>query len=398
MGLVLPAWLLGIHSFPSKPNRILGNGGFFYSGWPLNFGVGLPVTFAVLAWLSRAMVRSVDELTSGDRQVIETEPDAPPFWEALSAKLRASRRPLLWAVILVTVICTCVDNGDLWVGYVTGSFDRSRLEAWDAAAYNPEIRLAEPLSKFWTAIFNVVSLLGFQAGAIFLAFFFAFYFLLFFVYFSRLAFGGGAYRFRPMRFDLDRRLGLRPLSTVFNLFMVAALLYEVGVFLKRIELSINNGNTEPFVLWLTRVLKSPDSADAFSALFTLQRYQFDTLDYGAYLALLAMLIPIGIICYFPLSVYRNYLVGWRAATAAQMREYDNLVSEGRSREAKRLRVAIYAARKADVWPNGTANATTLFAAIGLLLLATWFPPVIAYGVVTGVLVFIAKLVWPTARA
>jgi len=184
-------------------------------------------------------------------------------------------------------------------------------------------------------------------------------------------FGDSRYEFKPMWFDLDKRLGLHPLGLVFSLFMWTTLLYQIGVFLLRLGLIYANGQG-PFSDWLTKVVQSVKKSDnILYVLFSPDLYQFDTLDSGAYIALFAMIIPMVIISYFPLSLHRNCIAKERGLYAtAQMRAYDDLVVAGRTKDGKQLKRKIYAAREANIWPNGTSTATRFFAVMGVLLLAT----------------------------
>jgi hypothetical protein len=367
--LDFPAWCLGVHSF-STPR---GNWGFFHSNWGMAFTLWLPVILGGTAWISRSLPGAFNCLTMDYVRVIPKDSEAQDgleFQEALTRQIASSYRIVFWGAALVAAGASALDTYDLWWSYFKlftaglSDFPSYRLQHWNTAFRES----TPPVSATWNLIFNVDAYL-FQGVAIFLGCFFGLKYLAVFVSLARLTLHRDApYRLNPVWHDVDRRLGLRPLGPAFNAFMVLTIVFQLGVVWHRIELILHQSKeTNTFGSYVQRLL---GLRDGFDQLLRASTYDFTSIDPGAWAALISAIIPVGIICYFPLLALRPFLRretdrAWSDWT----RTYEEDLESEQVARGEWVRRRLSARMRATCWPNGRLAAARFLYLMGAFILA-----------------------------
>jgi len=228
--------------------------------------------------------------------------------------------------------------------------------------------------------FDVVAYL-FQANFTFLFAFITFKFLSFLKILSRTVRGlhnARGYVFSPSWDDPERRLGLSALGLSYTAFILLALAVNLFAFLHRIQLiSELGGGGAGYWDDLANLIEGGQRLHQLAALA-----RWSAMTSGFIAMLVALVIPLGVIAYFPLFQLRRFL-GRQIA-----RENDVFALKLRlaktSAERDELSARHQALKRTNVWPNGDAVAYGSMVIWLVLFGAAIYPPVLlAGGVVIG---------------
>ena len=405
--LILPAYLVNLHSIPCSNEKGSGNFGFFHKlNWSLMYLVVLPLIFSLLVWLTGRVRESAFKLCSEPLSVIKSKipgytPDYPH-----SVSNRLERLALLTVIValMVTVVINVADTWDLWWGFSQDVFPCSVKPDWDTAytgfdcTYYAKpcqfyVGECEPLNcpgyfpptKTQNLLFDIPPYL-FQAAVIFFALFWVGKFWSFLqIFSSQISLKDSPYRFDPL--VSDKRLGLRPMSKIFNGFLLVTVLFQAYIFFHRLQLiALFRGNPSTLT-YVKDVVKNLGSSELF---FNLSYYAFNEVDTATWVLLSFMTVPIVVICYLPIWSLRNYVLKRREQVWLEnARRRDEAIRENRHRDAENYENQINALNDAEVWPNGDATARRFLIVMFVLGLSSLLPQMVFYfaaiGVVVGVL-------------
>jgi len=392
--LLLPAWLLRLHSIPTAQ----GNLGFYTSyHWSLMYTLVLPLLLAMTVAVSERMKNCVVELIENGRITTGSNSDAPGYAEALALFLQSRAKQLVVVAFVVTVLMMSLDTHDLWSGYFTGVVPASRNPEWDTAFnapnwgveyHNPEFLayLQTPPSKAGNFLFDVVAYL-FQGTAYFLGLFWIGKFTLYLVAFARLIGGQDAsYQFNPLTNDLDLRMGLKPMGRLFDNFLAITLVLVGYAFYHRLHL-IDTGSNQPFGTYLATTFKNilyppPDDAPLFfrylKQIFKASSWGLEGLDVSAFVTIFLTIIPIVVICFLPLWKIRAFVDKRRCDELKRLqKEYEEAL---KARNFDRVQLVEYEKQcleKANIWPNGNVRAKRYLTIILALAAGAIAPPLLA---------------------
>ncbi|MBV9925670.1 MAG: hypothetical protein JOZ96_11685 [Acidobacteria bacterium] len=393
--LLLPAWLLHLHSIPTTSDNL----GFFYTyHWSVVYPIIIPLLLAMAVAVSERMNSCVVQLIKDGRITTRPDRNEPSYAEALSRYLQARAKKLVIIAFVITVIVTLADTYDLWIGFIADHVPSSRNPGWDTAfnaqnwggAY--QVQNFSPGDhylrfKLGNLFFDVIAYL-FQGTAFFLGLFWVGKFTLYLMAFARLIGGEDAsYQFNPLTSDLDFCMGLKPMGVLFNNFLSITVVLTGLAFLKRLYL-IDSGRGQPFGMYLQTsfwniIQPSKDNPlpfpfNHFTEFFRSGCWGIDGLDVSALIAVVFMTVPIVVICFLPL---------WQIRTLVDKRrseELDRLQAEHaealRLRNYDRVQLVQYEKQcleKANIWPNGNARAKRYLTIIFALAAGAFAPPLLA---------------------
>jgi hypothetical protein len=399
--LMLPAWLINLYSIPCTNDKGSGNFGFFHkANWSWTYLILLPVIFTLLIWLTRRIRESAFKLCCEPLNVIKSKVPGytPDYPHSVSNRLEKLAALTVIVALMVTIVITVADTWDLWWGFSQNVFPCSVKPDWDTAytgfdchfyAKNCESHVGEceplncsgysPPTKTQNLLFDIVPY-TFQTVVIFLALFWVGKFWTFLqIFSSQITIEDSPYRFDPL--VSEKRLGLRPMSKIFNGFLLVTVLFQCFIFGHRIQLIGLFRNNPSFLTYVEDVVKHLGSSDLF---FNLSYYAFKEVDTATWVLLSFMTVPIVVICYLPLWSLRTYVVRRREqAWLENVRRRDEAIRENRHRDAENYENKINALNDAEVWPNGDATARRFLIAMGVMGLSSLLPQMFFYLVATG---------------
>ena len=393
--LHLPAWLLHLSSLVDHKNRQVG---FFAKyNWSIVYPVLIPVLLCLGARLFHGMRNAVYELLNPDFPIIVevagSKKPANEYPQYLARRLARTARltPLVAAV--ASLLITAIDTSDLWVGFFNGgNFPASRVEEWDSGFKLP----GSHANKVLNFIFDVDAY-AIQTLAVFLGIFFiikSWQFLQ--IMADIIDEDRPPYSLQPCINDLHFfRLGLQPLSSVFNCFLGIAILYEGFCFYHRIELIDSVRESEPmtYLKALIADIRSsfgtdhPDISEKFGRLFEIPTGDFALRELGnpsAWLPLVFIVILVLVISLFPLWHLFRYLIRKKRELIAENRSaYRLAMSEGNYAVSDSIEKTFANLQKASVWPNGSTAGSAFLIAMIALLFGIICPPLIIWGLTAG---------------
>jgi hypothetical protein len=400
--MLFPAWLINIHSIPCGSK---GNFGFFYKlNWSLMYTIILPLIYALIIWLSDRIKESVFDLCDAKLQVINPKISGftPDYPQAVSNRLESLAGLTILLSLMLTIIISVADTWDLWWGfYDHHTFPCSVKPDWDTpftgfncdfyekncASYLGPCQSIQcdgyiPPTKTANFLFDLIPYL-FQGIAIFLAFFWVGKFWSFLQIFSnQLSLKDSPYKFDPM--VSDKRLGLRPMSKIFNGFLLVTVLFQAYIFYHRLQLIALFRQNSSTITYVHDVVRHLGSSDLF---FELKYYAFDGVDTSTWILLSFMTVPIIVICYVPLWSLRKYVIRRRDALWREnARRRDEALRENKYREAEEYENKINALNGAEVWPNGDATARRFLIVMTVLGISSLLPQMFFYLSLIGLLV------------
>ena len=203
---------------------------------------------------------------------------------------------------------------------------------------------------------------------------------------------GSDFSLVPWYGDPMKRLGLGPLGRTYNLFLTLILTFETYVAAHRVQqIALIRG------LPISDYIRELIAASSRPSMWLDPAvHHFETTDVGTVVLLGAVVLPIIMVCWFPLLRMRTYvhtrkleLTKEFAKKRAVADEEDD--AEESARYAKRMEVL----DAANVWPNGDATAQRFLAAMAVMWLGAVFPVVfvtVALGAF-GVMEFIRLVEW-----
>lgn len=393
---ILAAIAVRLHSIPTAQ----GNRGFLYSyHWSLMFPLIIPLILAMAAAISEGMRSCIIKLEKNGRIVKREPATTVSYAQALSKELSAWARPLLIGALAIALVMVLADTYNLWIGFVPGhSFPASRKPEWDTAfnvanwgaTYeSPAFReyLQMPPSKTGNLLFDIASYLSLIA-AYGLGLFWFGKFTLYLLAVSRLIGGQHpTHLFCPLINDLDLRMGLKPMSRIFNNFLAITILVEAWAFYHRLHL-IKLANNQPFHAYITttlqRIVFPPESPTIpyplthFTELFNRSSWALNGIDVSAITTLLFMTLPIIAVCIFPLWRIRKFVGQRRDEELGRLqKEYEEALE---AKEYDRVQLVEHektCLEKTNIWPNGNARAKRYLTIIFALAAGALAPPLLA---------------------
>jgi hypothetical protein len=401
--LLLPAWLINVHLIPCNQ----GNYGFWLKwNWSILYVIVLPAIFGTMILLSSRLKWGVLKLCCVPLNVITRKSgvNAPEYPELLSARVGQSARPLFVIALLLAVFILAADTHELWAGYYYDKFPDKVQPDWDTAytgfakdkyeAYCKDTIGAceqiicenyRPPSKPANLLFAFLPY-TFQGVVFYLAFFWVGKFYWFLQSFSALMrFEDSPYEFNPLDNPKhpDTRMGLRPMSNIFNGFLIITILFQIYIFYYRIELVSLARHTSRWS-YFKELFTNPTNMD----------FAFGTGTVSAWLLIIFMNVPIVVICYFPLWTLHRYVRRRRyEAWEAHARAFADAVQNRNEEQSAELEAKMNILQRADVWPNGDTTARRFLIIMVVLAIAAMFPPLLPYLMGAGFTTEAALAIW-----
>ena len=398
--LNLPAGLLGLGHVIANDGRDVGY--FAKYNWSLVYPLLVPALLALGILTFRRMHSAVYELINeNDVPVIMNDKGLPakdyPLY--LSKTLATGAGWIEAVAATVALAITMIDTADLWPPFFNGgAIPISRTKEWDTAAF--WYSHGHVFGHVWRNYgFDLIAY-AFQTSLIFLGLVFLIKYWTFMrAMVAIIDQGKPPYRFAPLIRDTDRRLGLKPLGWVFNFFLVVIVLYQVYSFYHRIELiDANRGNeSQGYLKVIWRAVKPSENTGILQQAKTLLKLPANDYAWAhlanpsSWLPLVFSLPPILVICLLPLGSLFLYL---RREMQRMTKEANRALSIARSTHDDKRSNEIIADKKCleetTIWPNGSRTGSMFLILMVGLLIGTIAPPLLLYGVASGI---ILKLVY-----
>ncbi len=385
--LILPAFLLGIHSVPPSSHNVLNSGFWVEFNWGPLYLIVIPTFFAGASVFGARLRRALMLLSGPQLSVFRRQDDrdipALDLVKRLRDELAAPRlrRLTFWICAAISIALTVIDVRGLFRDYVACIWGNhcafaGQYHDWSitrALAGDPGRNLA-----------FVIVAYAYEGVASFLFLFVA---TKFFQALSRLrrhVFSArGDYFFHPLAGDERRRLGLGPLGRAYNAYLAMVCAFYLYVALHRAQLMMRDERIS--ILDFARKCIHPPVPDLGSG-----------MQVGMVLLLVVGVpLAIGVIVYFPLFTLKRYIAAKReevmSECADKMRQEEEELTtidpEGErakelERSIKKLREKSAQLGASEIWPNGNRVATTSLIFCGGLVLAAIHPYALAYVLVS----------------
>jgi hypothetical protein len=363
--------LAGVHSFPVRSDD---RGFWFEPHWSIMFVVVFPALFGGLVHMISLMRDAIARLTHEPLSVITKNGAPAPDFEGYIAE-HISKRAFVFTVtcVILATALTAVHGASLG-SYLLGWRGTPPILDWATMFSTGQ---AEPAAN----ISFVVVAYACEALTIFIGFFFVLKFWLFLNVFSEtLRDEGTGYEFRPLVYDPDRRLGLRPLGAFMNLYLLLVIIFEVYILGRRLQLI---GKVGDFSLsaYLTKLASG---ASSFVQIFDPRMYQWHTIDAGLWALLIFLTLPLVVGAYFPLWTLRRYVRRRRDNLWEESARAHEMARErGDDAEAEKLARRMTQLQGTQLWPNGDSRGWRLLAVSIGVGVAAWAPPLCVSLLVTG---------------
>jgi hypothetical protein len=199
--------------------------------------------------------------------------------------------------------------------------------------------------------------------------------------------GKSDYQLDLMEFDPAKRLGLGPLGKAYNGFLLFTVLYQLYVFLHRLQIiaqweGVRSGQEVVLGLFDPKIWLNP------------KFYGFIGLgDWGVLLSLLMMFGLVVTVCYLPLLKLH------RRVREIKEQKYDKYAAlhevamkRGDEEDADDYYRRMMALEGANVWPNGNLTAYWSLMLMGVLLIASWLPPLLLPLLAVGVVLALIQTI------
>ncbi|GMV03837.1 MAG: hypothetical protein AMXMBFR53_01190 [Gemmatimonadota bacterium] len=401
--LSIPA---GVASIPAThATGFAQNLGFlFRNNWTWPYVVVVPIALLLLRRLSEDIRQSVADLEEMKILVPAGEAGGS-FLALLEARLAATgKRVWIWSVVAVLAF-TVFDTLEIARGYIAFAtvpagtacaFGFSEVDwsvafaaggCWGDVLVDPAYM---PPGQLRNAAFNTVAYA--MQSAMIVSFLIFFLRLAQFFYVLSSSLRGAGFTLVPWFGDPMKRLGLGPLGRTYNLFLTLILIFETYVAAHRLQqIALIRG------LPITEYARELLAASSQPATWLDPAvHHFETTDVGTWVLMIAVVLPIVLVCWFPLLQMRGYIQARKLELtkdlAKKRREADE---EGNEREAARYAKQVDILDESNVWPNGDATAQRFLTAMGVMWLGALFPVVfaaVALGAF-GVMELIRFVVW-----
>lgn len=405
--LSIPA---GVASIPSAhATGFEQNLGFLYrNNWTWPYVVVVPVVLLLLRRLSENIRRSLMDLEEM-KILVPVSTGGWGFVTLVRSRLARTGR-WVWVVSAAAVVVfTVFDTLEIARGYLTlaaapegagcaATFSEvdwsvafAARRCWGDVVAAPSFT---PPGMLGNAAFNTVAYA--MQTAMVLSFVIFFIRLAQFFYFFSGALRSSGFTLVPWYGDPMKRLGLGPLGNTYNLFLTLILTFETYVAAHRLQ-----------QIALIRGIPISDYARELLAVSSRPAswldpavHHFETTDVGTVVLMVAVVLPIILVCWFPLLQMRGYVQARKLELtkefAKKRREADE---DGDEKEAARYARQMEILDSSNVWPNGDATAQRFLAAMGVMWLGAVFPVVfaaVALGAF-GVMEFIRLAEWFLAK-
>jgi len=388
--LFLPALLLRIGNLPTAgPNF-----GFFYrANWFWMFLIGIPFLLFLSCHTFKSMSVAANELAGPKRLVIISSEGAPApeFGNWISQQLERWSEPMALLATAAALLITAYDTWDLWPGFFTSKFSPERANQWEIA-----FRAKESWHKWGVFSFDIFAYL-LQTVAIALGLYFVGMMWAFLRLIARTMDPMVLpYRFQPMIFDPEKRLGLRPLAGVFNVFLMFIVGYQVYAFVRRLQ-QIAENEKSPLFRYIKTTLDGIWEAPDKLLLPKLETWGLQRInDASVWFPILIALFPIVVVLTFPLGrIYwhirakRLTLIDENALKISKLRA----AGKGDNPQVKIFEDTNHYLLNSNIWPNGDLAGWLFLLAIVALLFGSFAPPVLFYAMLAGM----AGSVWKFAK-
>lgn len=406
--LVVPSLAIGIASIPLTDGT---NVGFLHKkNWSLVYPLLFPAIFATASWLAPFMRDRLADLTRPDFEVIQTEGGsvAANYLDDFALVLRRSASWLLWLSIGITLAILFADTQQIIHGFfLVARNQQPSFGIWDwSVAYGLRTTLSQshpiagwsPPKPIANWLFDVLAY-GFEGFYVFLGFFWVGKYWLYLKTFADLMIPAGTpYKFVPKVANRSLNLGLKPIGTLYNGFLVVTLLFYVYVVYHRfqdIPILCQNDfkSVSEYLMALFKVYKNPAS------LLDGKIYALACLDSGLWILLAGVLIPLFVIVYFPLLRLRRYIEARRYDEMFTIEnDLNSALEQGDQERAKELRRQKRQLERAPIWPNGNVAGWTFLTLTTVFVFVAWVPPIGAYVIVGGIIFFVAKVLPDAAKS
>jgi hypothetical protein len=355
-------------------------GYLFRNNWTWPYIIVWPVTLILFRRLSDSLRSSVVDLETM-KILVQTKKSKQSFTEILEAKLAKTGATLFYSVVIGTSLFVVLDTLEITQGYYfyyrdgidlcTYSFTEEDWSVFFAEGCWQRTNLMKPLetpSLWLNGAFNIaaysmqtVMVITFTVLVLRLA--------QFFIALAD-ALQGSNFTLDPWLDDPDQRLGLGRLGRAYNLFLTLIIIFETYVAGHRLQqIALREGIS--VLDYLRQLLAlSSQPADWFDP----ELHMFGTADVGTISLIIVVVVPLTLICWFPLLKMRSYITTRKAELTkewAMKRHQAEL--KGDSETAKRFERQTKQLDKANVWPNGDATAQRFILAMGLLWVGSIFP-------------------------
>jgi hypothetical protein len=381
--LLLPARIIGLHSFPVAGDD---RGFWFEANWSLMFVIVFPGLFGGLVHMVSLMRDSVSRLTSKQLGVITKAGEPAEDFEEYIANYISRKAGRFTALCLSLAVILTGVHGAALARYLAGDRDDPPLRDWTTMYVTGAVRYSSNVA------FDVVAY-SVEAFAIFVGFFFVLKFWLFLnVFSSSFRKENTDYRFNPIVTDPDRRLGLRPLGDFMNVYLTLVLIFEFYVLGRRLQL-IGKAGDYSLSTYITALSSGVHN---LNNILDPRMYQWATIDAGLWALLIFLTLPLIVGAYFPLWTLRRYVKRRRDELWIESARAHEIACEaGDEAEATKLKAHMDSLRETQLWPNGDARGWWLLTASLTVALAAWAPPLCASLLALAVGLGLVK--WTTAR-
>jgi len=306
------------------------------------------------------------------------------FGDRLEALLGASARWVVWGSLIGVIAFTVFDTLDIAKGFLAFA------TASDASACAYQF-----IESDWSVAFaadcwaQVSPVLGYQApgivgNTVFVTLAFLLQVLMFasfviwvirltqFFFAFSASLQGEDFRLDPFFDDPLKRLGLGPLGRAYNLFLTLILIFEVYVAGHRFQqVALIRG--EPILDYLRDLMLIGSQPWKW---LDPEVHQFGTLDVGTVVLLVAVVLPVTVVCWFPLFRLRSYLGERKLELAKELAmKRARADKEGDEAGAERYAKRVKLLEEANVWPNGDTAAQRFLLAMIVIWLGAIFPVV-----------------------
>ena len=411
--LAIPGTVMVLLSIPAGVSSIPAthatgfeqNLGFlFRNNWTWPYVVVVPVVLLLLRRLSEDIRDSVEDLEEM-KILVPAEEGSTSFLAILEARLRSTGR-VVWVGALSAVLAfTVFDTLDIARGYLAFArapsmqacpFSFAEMDwavAFAAGDCWGDLRVSPtftPPGILRNAAFNTVA---YAVQSLMIVSFLIFVLRLaqfFFVFSGALRKSG--FQLVPWYGDPMKRLGLGPLGRTYNLFLILILTFETYVAAHRLQqIALIRGI--PILDYIRELI---DASSRPASWLDPAVHHFDTTDVGTVVLLVAVVLPILLVCWFPLLEMRGYIQARKLELTKEFAKKRALADEeGDTEEAAGYARRMEVLEAANVWPNGDATAQRFLAAMAVLWLGAVFPVVfvaVALGAF-GVMEFIRLVEW-----
>jgi len=416
--LFLPAWALGLNSIvvpfhqaavescsswdnAMAPSQLHDVGILHKWNWSVTYSLIVPTIFAMAAAACRSVRGSILQLV--DEGTVQSDVSGNPinpleFLRVIGEGIhRLDKRMILYSIAVAVIASGVAAKNNLRVyrhvflsprnlqqWYPACKWDDiDWMHAWTISGHHHGDSFGYMLANFlFYLLANAV-----QGTTIFLASYFVLKFLTMTQSFANVLIDkNSGYRFEPFISDPDRCLGLRPIGSIFSMFLLLSILFQIFAFWMRLHKIIFNQNVALFDYFkgvggairdLGNAVDEQKVTNSMNFLIHRSGFGKGDLDPGLVAILILMVVPLSVIAWWPLIRLRNYV---SCVRQEQLRSFR--LEEQKARQTQKYDVAGHIASdmdkltKSSIWPNGFKVGWGSFFFLFALLISTIIPPLI----------------------